>query len=195
MGKPDRRAGVFYDRAETWADEMRALRAILLGSPLDEGFKWRQPVYMWKGANLALVGAFKADCVLSFFKGVLLTDPKGLLAPPGENSRSARVARFTSVEDIEAAAPGLRALIDEAIRLESEGATVDLPKDDLEAPSELVDALDGDEPLREAFEALTPGRRRSWILHLNGAKQSATRTARIAKARDRILAGKGLNDR
>ncbi len=195
MGQPDRRAGVFYDRAATWGDEMRALRDILLASPLDEAFKWRQPVYMWKGTNLALVGAFKADCVLSFFKGVLLTDPTGLLVPPGDNSRSARVARFTSVEDIETAAPALRALIDQAIRLQSEGATVDLPKDDLDPPSELIDALDADDRLREAFETLTPGRRRSWILHLNGAKQSATRTARIAKARDSILAGKGLNDR
>ncbi|AZQ68612.1 hypothetical protein EF888_16625 [Silicimonas algicola] len=195
MGDADRRAGVFYDRAGAWADEMRALRAILLASPLDEAFKWRQPVYMWEGANLALVGAFRADCVLSFFKGVLLTDPEGILVPPGDNSRSARVARFTSVEDIETAAPALRALIDEAIRLESEGAMVDLPKDDLDPPAELIDALDADEPLREAFEALTPGRRRSWILHLNGAKQSATRSARIEKARDRILAGKGLNDR
>ena len=195
MGTADRRAGVFYDRANAWAEEMRALRAILLDSPLDEGFKWRQPVYMWEGANVALVGAFKADCVLSFFKGVLLSDPEGVLVAPGDNSRSARVARFTSVKDVEAAASALRAIIDEAVRLEKEGAKVDLPKDDLEPPTELVAALDADGALREAFEALTPGRRRSWILHLNGAKQSSTRTARIAKARDRILAGKGLNDR
>ncbi|MBN8186555.1 YdeI/OmpD-associated family protein [Salipiger thiooxidans] len=185
----------FYAREDQWQAELALLREILTASPLSEEFKWRAPCYTWKGANVAMPHGFRDDCRLTFFKGVLLRDPEGLLVLPGDNSRSARLARFTSVDEIAAARPVLRAYIDEAIKLEEEGATVTFEKDDLDYPVELVAALDDDPELAAAFEALTPGRRRSWVLHLTQARQSATRVSRLKKARPKILAGKGLNDR
>lgn len=133
--------------------------------------------------------------MLSFFKGVLLKDEAGLLEPPGPNSRSARVARFTSVDEIEAVRETLTAYIAEAIELEKKGVDVDLPDDDFDYPEELTEMMEADADLRDAFESLTPGRRRGWVLHFSGAKQAATRTSRIEKAREKILAGKGMHDR
>ena len=126
---------------------------------------------------------------------MLLTDKAGILVAQGENSRSTRVVKVTSVEEVTRLAPTLAAYLAEAIGIEKAGLKVDLPKDDLDYPAELVDRLDADDALRTAFEALTPGRRRSWVLHVSQAKQSKTRVSRIDKAAEKILAGKGLNDR
>ncbi|WP_172298703.1 YdeI family protein [Pseudoruegeria sp. HB172150] len=196
MGKPDRRVGVYYEqKASKWVAEQKAFRAILLDSPLDEAFKWRSPVYTWDGRNVSIVWGFNDHCALGFFKGVLLKDPEGILVAPGENSRSSRMIAVTSTEEIEKLKPTILAYIDEAIELEKSGAKVDFPKDDLDYPQELVDRLDEDPELREAFENLTPGRRRGYVLHFSQAKQSATRTNRIEKFAPRILEGKGMQDR
>ncbi|WP_245453265.1 YdeI/OmpD-associated family protein [Aquibium carbonis] len=138
---------------------------------------------------------FKEECRLGFFKGVLLKDPEGILVAPGENSRSSRTLNFTGTVEIERLANVISAYVREAIDLEKAGLKVDLPKDDLDLPAELITALDQDDALRAAFETLTPGRRRGWILHVSQPKQSATRRSRIEKAAPRILAGKGLHDR
>ena len=185
----------FYARDGRWHDELAALRQILLACPIFEDFKWRSPVYTAHGGNIATVWGFKEDCTLGFFKGVLLKDPEGMLEAPGENSRSSRVLKFRSVAEIEAKEAVIRAYVAEAIANEKAGLKVDLPKDDLDYPAELLDRLDGDPDFRAAFEALTPGRRRGWVLHFSGAKQSATRTSRIDKAAPKILAGKGMQDR
>ncbi|WP_134681139.1 YdeI/OmpD-associated family protein [Paracoccus ravus] len=185
----------YFDNPGLWPDEQRALREILLASPLTEDFKWRSPVYTHQGANIAIIWGFKDRAALGFFKGVLLKDPEGILDAPGENSRSSRGANFTDLATIKALRPTLLAYIDEAIALENAGAKVDLPKDDLDYPQELVDRLDKDADFKFAFEALTPGRRRSWVLHVSQAKQSETRIARIDKAAPKIREGKGLNDR
>lgn len=195
MSKRNIKADAFFAGATEWRAELLALRDILHASPLVEDFKWSSPVYTHDGANVAIVWGFKDRATIGFFKGVLLTDPKGLLEAPGENSRSSRVANFTSVEQIRAAAPILRDYIAEAIRNEDDGRVVDLPKDDLDYPEELVAKLDGDDAFRAAFEGLTPGRRRGWVLHFSTAKQSATRTSRIEKAAPKILQGKGMQDR
>ena len=195
MTAVDAKVEPFYAKAGTWQAELAALREILLACNLTETFKWRSPVYTFDGANVALVWGFKEACTLGFFKGVLLKDPAGILVAQGENSRSARVARFTSVAEIRKAGKTGKAYGAETIANEKAGLKVDLPKDDLEYPAELVEALDGDPGLREAFEALTPGRQRGWVLHFSQAKQSATRASRIEKASPRILAGKGMNDR
>ncbi len=195
MTGQDRRVGVYIDRKETWQEELRALRAILLDGPLGETFKWRQPCYTHAGSNVAMIARMKDCCVLSFFQGVLLKDPEGILEPPGANSRSARVVRFKSVAGIEEKESALRALVREAAEAAEAGLKVEFAKDDLEYPEELVDRLDADDGLRAAFEGLTPGRRRGWVLHFSGAKQSATRTARIDRAAPLILDGKGMHDR
>ncbi|WP_096787789.1 YdeI family protein [Rhodobacter sp. CZR27] len=178
-----------------WQDELACLRSILLESALTEDFKWRSPVYTFNGGNVAIIWGFRDRATLGFFKGVLLADPCGMLEPPGEHSRSSRVINFTDVNQIESARPALLALIAEAIELERSGLKVEFPKDDLDYPLELSDRLDGDPGFRAAFEALTPGRRRGWVLHVLQAMQSATRASRIDRAMPRILAGKGPQDR
>lgn len=191
----DQRPDEFFATLATWRDELLVLRAILRDSGLAEDWKWSAPVYTLDGANIAILWGFKDRATLGFFKGVLLADPTGLLVPPGDNSRSSRVANFTDPGQIDRAEPALRALIAEAIRVERAGLKVALPKDDLAYPDELTERLRADPDLAEAFEALTPGRRRGWVLHFGSARQSATRAARIDRAAPRILAGKGMQDR
>lgn len=195
MADPASRIAAFFDGRDRWRAELLALRAILLDSSLTEDFKWRSPVYTFDGANIAIIWGFKDRAALGFFRGVLMKDPAGLLEAPGENSRSARVVNFTDTAQIAEAEPMLRAYIAEAIGIARAGLRVELPKDDLDYPEELVDRLEEDPAFRDAFEALTPGRRRGWVLHIAQAKQSKTRVSRIDKAAPRILAGKGMHDR
>lgn len=185
----------FYAKDRQWKAELLALRALLLASPLSEEMKWHQPIYTYRGGNVAMPAGFKSRCVLSFHKGMLMPDPDGVLTLPGANSRVARVVEFQSVADIDRLSATLTRYINTAIEIEQSGAKIDLPKDDLSPCPELADALATDAPLSAAFDALTPGRRRSWILHINQAKQARTRQDRIDRARPSIMAGKGLNDR
>ncbi len=189
------KAEAFFAKDGRWRDELAALRAILRACPVAEDFKWRSPVYTAHGGNVATVWGLKDTAVLSFFKGVLLKDPEGILVAPGENSRSVRMVKFTGLAEIAAMEAVLKDYIREAVENEKAGLKVDFPKDDLDYPEELADRLDGDPDFRAAFEALTPGRQRGWVLHFSGAKQSATRASRIEKAAPRILAGKGMHDR
>ena len=187
----------FLRAAEPWRDEIAELRRIVLECGLAEEVKWGAPCFTADGGNVVIIGVLNDYCCLSFFKGVLLKDPEGILRAPGENSRSGRLIPFTAVDQILAQEATLKAYVDEAAGLERAGATVDFAKDreDLPVPAELQARLDDDPAFRAAFEALTPGRRRGWILHFSGAKQSATRASRIDKATPRILAGKGMHDR
>ncbi len=196
-GKSDTEPKVtaFFAEASQWQQELRALRAILLSCGLTEDFKWRSPVYTVEGANVAILWGLKDHAALGFFKGVLLTDRAGLLVAPGENSRSSRMIRFTDPTEVERMAPLLRDYIHEAAELERAGRKVEFPKDDLPYPNELLARLDEDESFRRTFQALTPGRRRGYLLHFGQAKTPATRAARIERQAPRILAGKGMNDR
>lgn len=179
-----------------WRAETEALRAVVLSAGLEEAVKWGKPTYMGGGGNIAIIQPFKGFLALMFFKGSLLADPEGVLRDQGENSQAAKRMEFTSVGDVEARAEVIRAYLAEAVALERAGAKVPFKaKAALELPDELVDALDGDAELAAGWAALTPGRQRSWVLHFAGAKQSATRVSRIAKARELILAGKGLGGR
>ena len=191
----DERVEAVFARAGRWQQEMAALRAILRDAGLEECFKWRGPCYTHSGGNVAFLIMLK-DCVsLGFFKGVMLPDPEGILAPPGENSRIARAFKAVSLAEIAAAAPALKAILAAAMRMEEEGVKVEVPEAAPDLPGELVRALEGDAELARAFAALTPGRQRGWSLYIGQPKQAATRVARIAKARPRILAGKGMHDR
>ncbi|AGT10359.1 YdeI/OmpD-associated family protein [Paracoccus aminophilus] len=176
-----------------WREELLALRAILLAAGLREEWKWSSPVYTHEGQNVAIVWGFKDRATLGFFKGVLLDDPERILEVPGENSRSSRIVNFTDPAKIAQLKPVLLAYLAEA--KEKAAVKIALAKDDLAYPDELSEALATDPELAAAFEALTPGRRRSWVLHVSQAKQAATRQARIAKAAPAIRAGKGFNDR
>ncbi|MEC7299048.1 MAG: DUF1801 domain-containing protein [Pseudomonadota bacterium] len=184
-----------YATLTQWREEQLALRELLRSLPLSEELKWHQPVYTHAGGNICMPAGFKDRCVLSFFKGALLEDPADILRPPGPNSRGARVVEFHSLNEVEALSDTLRAYVQAAIAVEASGRKVEFAKDDLPQPQELTDALDRDADLAQAFAALTPGRRRAWTLHIGQARQSATRSARIEKARPMILQGKGLNGR
>ncbi|WP_435259424.1 YdeI/OmpD-associated family protein [Thioclava sp. FR2] len=195
MEDPTVKIDAFFSKATRWYDAFAVLRALVLKAGLTEEFKWRGPCYTHAGGNVAILGGFKNFCALTFFKGVLLKDEKGLLAPPGDNSRIARVFRVTDVAQIHQAEADLMELLQQAMKLEAEGVKVDLPEAEPDLPEELVAALEDDAELAEAFAALTPGRQRGWAITIGQAKQAATRVARIAKARPQILAGKGIHDR
>lgn len=195
MSSPDPRTEAFFEDAPIWRAELLALRALLLDCGLAEIYKWRGPCYCCDGGNVAILWGFKDACTLGFFKGVLLPDPAGILIPPGENSRAVRMVKFTDLAQITAATQTLIAYTKAAIALEQSGAKISFAKDDLPYPEELIAALNENPDLALAFDALTPGRRRGYLLHFNQAKAPATKTARIQKHSARILAGKGMNDR
>lgn len=181
--------------APRWAAEMSALRNIALSCGLGEEIKWRKPCFTHRGGNVAILQPMNDDCRLMFFKGVLLADPQGLLTSQGENTQAARVLRVTSTAQITAREPAIRALILAAMAVEESGLTAAFPaKRDLDLPPELIDRLDADPDLSDAWAKLTPGRQRSWVLHIASAKQSATRTSRIDKAAPDIRAGAGWNE-
>ncbi len=185
----------FFDKAETWQAEFRKLRTILLDSPLAEELKWGVPCYTFQGKNIVLMHGFKEYCALLFVKGALLKDEKGILVTQTENVQSARQVRFTSVREITALAPTLKDYVHEAIEVEVSGLQVRFKKTtEFSMPEEFQIKLDEDPALQAAFESLTPGRQRGYLLYFSAPKQSRTRTARVEKYRQQILEGKGLND-
>ncbi|MCF4166852.1 YdeI/OmpD-associated family protein [Zavarzinia compransoris] len=171
------------------------MRGICLGAGLEEVLKWGHPCYRHADRNIAIVGAFRGDFRLSFFDAGLMTDPARRMERQGPNTKYPNMIRFTSNGQPAAERDLLVAYLGEAKYLAASGAKV--PKDDSEPdmPDELIEALAADPELAMAFQALTPGRRKSYVINLNGAKQPATRMSRIAKFRDRIIAGKGALDR
>lgn len=188
------RVDAYIRASKRWPDEITALRPVLLGTGLTEELKWRSPCYSHDGKNIVIVQEMSDHLALMFFKGALLADPDGVLVDQGPNSRSARRIEFTSVDDVTRLAGTVTAYIDEAVKVEELGLKVD-PPPELVLVEELQNRLDADPALKAAFEALTPGRRREYNLHISGAKQTKTREARIAKHAPKILEGKGLRDR
>lgn len=185
----------YIDREESWKPEFVKMRAIALNSGLSEGFKWGHPCYALDGSNIVLIHGFKEYCAYLFFKGALMEDPSGILIQQTENVQAARQIRFTGVEEIDRLGNALAAYIQNAIEVEKSGAKVEMKKtSEFSMPDEFKARIDGDDALKTAFEALTPGRQRAYLLHFSGAKQSRTRQERIEKCVPGILAGKGLND-
>lgn len=185
----------YFEKATQWKAEQERLREICLGTGLAEELKWGHPCYTDDGKNIVLIQGFKGYCALLFPNGGVLKDPAGLLVRVGENTRIARQARFASMDEIESATPTVQAYIQEATDAARAGLEVDL--DQAEAtpvPAELQARLDADPALRAAFEGLTPGRQRAYLIYFNGAKQAKTRESRIDKCVPQILDGLGIND-
>ncbi|WP_202594550.1 YdeI/OmpD-associated family protein [Reinekea blandensis] len=178
-----------------WLDGLTALRRLCLEAGLEETAKWGHPCYMHAGRNIALFGAFRTDFRFSFFNAELLKDSEGILEPNGPNAATPSVVRFTDNQQVKKLAPVLRAYIDELKRCADAGIKPVKVERELTLPDELAEALDADPELAEAFHALTPGRQKSYIINIGGAKKSETRIARIEKFRDKIFAGKGAMDR
>lgn len=181
-------------KVKKWMLELETLRQIALESGLKEDRKWGFPVYTLEGKNIIMLGAFKDFCTMSFFKGVLLKDSKKILVQHGENSQSARIAKFTNEAGIQQVAATLQLYIQEAIELEKKGEKVVFEKQAEPIPEELVVQFEKMPALKTAFYALTPGRQRGYILHFSQPKQSATRLSRIEKCMDKIMKGEGMHD-
>jgi len=185
----------YLKKAKNWKLEMEALRAILLSAPLKEELKWGKPCYAYQETNLFIIQAFKDNCALLFFKGVLLKDEKNILVKPGENSQAARMIRFKDVQEIIKIKSILKSYIKEAIDAEKNGLKVEVKKEiQLELPEELVAKFKKNGAFKKAFNELTTGRQRAYLLFFTAAKQSETRITRIEKYTQQILCGKGIND-
>ncbi len=195
MSKANPKVDAFIAKLNKWQAESKKLRAILLDSELTEEFKWYQPCYTFEGKNVVVINELKESCAFAFFKGALLKDVHGVLTRPGQHSQSTRWIKFTSVREIAEMKSVLKAYIREAIEVEKAGLKVKLRKtSDLKIPEELQIMLDEFPDLKNAFDALTPGRQRAYIYHFSAPKQSKTRESRVLKYMPHILKGKGLLD-
>ena len=177
-----------------WRAEIAALQRIMSGFDLTEECKWGKPCYTLDGKNVVLIQGFKESCALLFFQGALLKDPKKLLVQLGQ-VRAARVMKLTSAKEIAVKAATITAYVREAVAAAQAGLKVETKPPRFPVPEELAQKFRKDPRFKRAFEALTPGRQRGYLYHFGGAKQSATRTARIEKAAPAIFQGRGFLER
>lgn len=181
-------------KVHKWHDILQLLRSFLLDSALTEERKWGVPCYTFEGRNVILLGAFNDNCTLSFLKGALLTDVHQVLQKPGENTQGGRVLRFTHIDDVVAAESIIKAYISEAIEIEKAGLKVEYKANPEAVPEELLQIFEENPAFKAAFEALTAGRQRGYIIHFSQPKQSKTRVSRIEKYIPKIFEGKGFFD-
>jgi uncharacterized protein YdeI (YjbR/CyaY-like superfamily) len=185
----------YLSKAEKWQEEFQKLRSIVLDCRLTEEMKWGVPCYTFQNKNVVLIHGFKEYCAVLFVKGALLKDTNGILIQQTENVQAGRQIRFTGVSEIVKIEPILKEYIHEAVEAEQSGLEVEFKKNtEFVIPEELKNKFDEIPALHTAFEALTPGRQRAYILYFSEPKQAKTREARIEKTMSQILNGKGLND-
>ena len=186
----------YLSKAKKWQEEFEKLRMIVLDCGLTEELKWGVPCYSYQKSNIVLIHVFKEYCALLFFKGALLSDANGILIQQTKNVQAARQIRFTSVREIVKLKPVLKAYIYEAIEVEKAGLKVSLKKTtEFISPEEFQNKLEKNPSLKTAFDALTPGRQKAYLLYFSAPKQSKTRESRVEKCMQQILNGKGLDDR
>ena len=178
-----------------WAHGLNELRRICLASGLVETVKWGHPCYMHAGRNIVIIGAFRGDFRLSFFHAALMKDPEGVLEKQGLNTKHPDMIRFVANAQVTKMEPVILSYLKEAMGYAQAGVKPPREESEIELPDELVEALDSDPELAEAFHGLTPGRKKSYAINLKSVKKSETRVSRIAKFRDHILAGKGALER
>lgn len=190
----NKRVDVFFKNEKRWRAELEELRAIALTTDLTEDLKWMHPCYTLDNANVFLLHGFKEYCAVLFMKGVLMKDPQGILIQQTANVQAGRQIRFTSLEEIIKLKKTIKSYMNEAIAIEESGGQVPVKKSqDCEVPQEIVAKLKKHPGLLVAFNKLSPGRRRAYVLHFTAAKQEKTVDSRIEKALPAILKGKGLN--
>lgn len=197
MTHPNRNPQVdeYFNNAKKWQAEMEKLRTIVLECQLTEEMKWKQPCYTFQNRNILIITEVKQCCSLNFFNGALLTDAHGLLSKPGENTQAGRQIRFTNIGEILEMETVLKAYIHEAIEVEKAGLKVEFKKTtEFPIPEELHKSFEQNLTFKTAFEALTPGRQRAYLMYFAEPKQSQTRESRIEKSMERIFNGKGLLD-
>jgi uncharacterized protein YdeI (YjbR/CyaY-like superfamily) len=185
----------YFEKNTRWQKEIEKMRVIALACGLTEELKWGCPCYQYEKANVVLIHVFKEYCAFLFFKGALLNDPEGILVQQTENVQSARQVRFTNLKEIQKLERTVKAYIYEAIEVERAGLKVKLKKTkEFTMPEEFKNKLDKSPSLKKAFESLTPGRQRGYLLYFASAKQAKTREERVKKYTKQILEGKGLED-
>ena len=195
MNKPNSRVDVLISKTDQWQKEFVKLRKIVLDCGLTEELKWGQPCYTFEGSNIVLIHGFKNYCALLFMKGALLKDSEGVLIQQTANVQSGRQIRFTSLQEIVGMQTLLKAYVHEAVEVEKAGLQVPHKEtSEFNVAEEFQKKLDKSARLRKAFNALTPGRQRAYLLHFSAPKQSKTRESRVEKSTKQILNGKGLND-
>ena len=182
-------------KVHTWITELDLLRQLVLQCGLTEECKWGMPCYTFNGKNVLMVSAFKNHCSISFFKGALLNDTKNILDKPGKNSQAVRFMKFTDGKQIKTSEADIKAYIYEAIEVEKAGLNVEFKKNPEPIPEELEQKLQEDPTLKTAFESLTPGRQRGYILYFSAPIQAKTRATRIENGIPKILNGEGLHDK
>ncbi|WP_264530057.1 YdeI/OmpD-associated family protein [Flavobacterium sp. N502540] len=186
---------LYFENAEKWQKELDELRKIALDCHLTEELKWETACYTLHGNNVVLIHSFKEYCAFLFFKGALMKDTDGILIQQSENVQAARQIRFTNLDEIKAQKAILKTYIYQAIEIEKAGLKVQLKKtSEFEIAEEFQQKLDEDKALEIAFNALTPGRQRAYLLYFSSPKQSKTRASRVENMTDQILQGKGLKD-
>ncbi|MFS0869029.1 YdeI/OmpD-associated family protein [Paenibacillus xylanilyticus] len=194
-GERNTKIDPYFNKLKNWKEEFELLREIVLDCGLTEEFKWMHPCYTYDNKNIVLIHGFKDYCALLFHKGALLKDPHGILIQQTENVQAARQIRFTNVQTIDEMQLMIKAYIDEAVEVEKAGLEVEFKKhSEFTIPEELANKFVEIPDLKTAFEGLTPGRQRAYIMHFSSPKQSKTRESRIEKYIPHILDGKGLND-
>jgi uncharacterized protein YdeI (YjbR/CyaY-like superfamily) len=195
MNRMNPKVDVYLSNAKKWRKELAKLRMIFLDCQLTEELKWGKPCYTFQKRNIIVILSLKEHCALLFFKGALLNDANGILIKPGENTEAGRQMRFTNVREIVEMETILKAYIYEAIEVEKAGFKVNIKKPtELTIPEEFQNKLAEIPALKTAFDALTPGRQRSYIFYFSAPKQSKTRESRVEKCMPQILNGKGLDD-
>ncbi|MFN2237250.1 MAG: YdeI/OmpD-associated family protein [Anaerolineales bacterium] len=195
MDRKNPKVDEFMLKSNMWQEEIKELRTILLECQLSEELKWGKPCYTFEKSNVVILQGFKDYCALLFVKGALLKDANGILIQQTENVQAARQVRFTNLPEIVEFKPILKAYIKEAMAVEKAGLKVEYkPTSAYKVPEEFQNKLDEITDLKSAFEALTPGRQRAYLLYFSQPKQSKTRESRVEKSIPQILDGKGLND-
>lgn len=181
-------------KVHLYAQELAALRTLILETGLEEDCKWGSPCYTLGGKNVVMLSAFKDSCFISFFKGALLQDSQGILTSAGPNSKAARLLKFQTIQEINTLQSSISAYLFEAIEVEKAGLSTPKKSGSESIPDVLLEVFAKDPEFQKSFEGLTPGRQRGYILHFTGAKQEKTKLARIEKNKQRILNGYGMND-
>ncbi len=184
----------YYNNHPKWKRELLLLREICLSCELKEELKWKSPCFTYKGKNILILHAFKDYCGIGFFKGALIPDVHNLLQFPGENSHHSKILKFQSSYEIFSQDETIRHFIFDAIDIELKGLKVIPEKNEMELPSELIEIFQENTIFKQAFERLSPGKKRGYLLYFDGAKQSQTKLDRIHKMMPRILLGKGIHD-
>ena len=195
MNRMNPKVDFYFNKAKKWQEEFEKLRMTILDCGLTEELKWGVPCYTFEKRNIVLIHGFKEYCALLFVKGALLNDAKGILITQTKNTQAARQIRFTNVREIVEMERILKAYIYQAIEVEKAGLKVNFKKTtEFIIPEEFQNKLDEIPALKTAFDALTPGRQRAYVLYFSAPKQSKTRESRVEKCMQQILKGKGLND-